>query len=124
RHLYVTLSDVRGFAVVDFAQHKVVDQIDLPPSPSGTPDDKHLNPHIPCHGIGVAPDNKSLWINSRWDETLFVYSLPDLKPVGHVRIGVYPEWLTFSPDSKLVYDSNRGENTVSVIDAKMMKEIT
>jgi len=36
------------------------------------------------HGIGIAPDHKTLWTNSRPANAVFVYSLPDLKLLGHL----------------------------------------
>ena len=35
-----------------------------------------------------------------------------------------PDWLTITPDGKMVYVANAGSNTVSVIDAKTRKEVT
>jgi YVTN family beta-propeller protein len=55
---------------------------------------------------------------------VFVYSLPDLKYLGYVKVGEVPDWLTFTPDGKLVYVANAGSNTVSVIDAAARKELT
>jgi len=34
-----------------------------------------------------------------------------------------PEWITFTPDSKVVYVSNSGAGSVSAIDTNTMKEI-
>jgi YVTN family beta-propeller protein len=120
RRIFVSTSFFHGFEVVDFAERRVVAKIKLPDEPRGgkTPD-----PHSPSHGIGVAPDNKSLWVNSKNADAVFVYSLPDLNLRGHALTGARPHWLTFSPDSKMVYDINTAENTVSVIDAETLKEV-
>jgi YVTN family beta-propeller protein len=82
----------------------------------------------------VAPDGKSLWINSTLANAVFEYSLPDLKLIGHANLpevhplgrtpsGSVPEWITFTPDSKRVYVSNSGAQSVSVIDAETLKEV-
>jgi YVTN family beta-propeller protein len=120
RRIFVNLGELHGFAVVDFATHKEVARINLPDKPGS-----FQIPHTGniCHGIGVAPDGKTLWVNSKLWNAVFVYSLPDLKLLGHAGTGIVPEWITFSPDSKKVYDSNTGENTVSVIDSKTLKEV-
>ena len=87
---------------------------------------------MPSHGIGVAPDGKSLWVNSHIANSVFAYSLPDLKLLGHASlpdlklegrdaIGSIPDWLTFTPDSKLVYVGNSTFNTVVAIDTKTFK---
>jgi len=120
RRIFVNTSFLHGFEVVDFAQRKVVATIKLPDDPPGG---KTLDID-PSHGIGVAPDNRTLWVNSKSADAVFVYSLPDLKLLGHVLTGEVPEWLTFTPDSKKVYISTGGENTVSVIDATTLKLLT
>jgi YVTN family beta-propeller protein len=82
----------------------------------------------------VAPDGKSLWVNSTAANAVFKYSLPDLKLVGHVPLpqihplgqpatGSVPEWITFTPDSAVVYISNSGAASVSAVDATSMKLI-
>jgi YVTN family beta-propeller protein len=89
----------------------------------------------PSHGIGVAPDGKSLWVGSTLANAVFEYSLPDLKLVGHSALplvhplsrpptGAVPEWITFTPDSKTVYVSNSAARSVSAIDTKTLKSIS
>jgi YVTN family beta-propeller protein len=120
RQIFVQLGELHGFAVVDFATHTEVATIKLPDEPSGG---QNSNTSAPSHGIGITPDGKTLWVASRKADAVFVYSLPDLKLLGHVLVGVKPEWITITPDSKRVYVSNDAENTVSAIDAKTLKEI-
>lgn len=123
RRIFVTTSFLRGFDVVDFSKQELVDTIKLPDGPR---EGKihFLDREVPCHGIGIPPDGKTLWINARTNDAVFVYSLPDLKVLGHVLTGMRPEWITFTPDSKTMYDSNAADNTVSVIDTKTLKEVT
>ena len=65
---------------------------------------------------------------------MFAYSLPDLKPIGRVRLpeikvpgrepmAAVPNWVTFTPDSKQIYISNAAHNSVSAIDTQAMKEM-
>jgi YVTN family beta-propeller protein len=88
----------------------------------------------PCHGIAIAPDGKSLWINSTIDNAVFAYSLPDLRLLGHVLlplreksgqppISAIPNWITFTPDSDRLFVSNSALDSVSVIDAAAMKQV-
>src|SRR5207244_2491712 len=88
----------------------------------------------PSHGIGVAPDNKTLWVTSIPNNAVYVYSLADLKLVGHVMLpdlklpGHQPissvaNWVTFTPDSKTIYISNASLRTVTAIDTQAMKVI-
>jgi YVTN family beta-propeller protein len=133
RRIFVQLSGLNGFAVVDFASRKEVARILLPDQPGGFGTaEERLG--TPSHGIGVAPDGKSLWVNSTVANAIFEYSLPDLQLVGYCALpvqqpanraplGAVPEWITFTPDSQRVYDSNSGARSVSVIDAKTLKLI-
>jgi YVTN family beta-propeller protein len=131
RRIFINLSGFHGFAVIDFATHKEVARIRLPDEPALFPMRPRSNP---CHGIGVAPDNKTLWVTSRPANAVFVYSLPDLKLLGHVPlpelklpghapIGAIPHWVDFTPDSKTAYISNATVKSVSAIDVKTLKEV-
>jgi YVTN family beta-propeller protein len=120
RRIFVLTSYLHGFQVVDFAERKITAKIKLPDQPNGG---KNPDRTAPSHGLGVTPDGKTLWVNGRNADAVFVYSLPDLKLVGHVLTGVKPDWITISPDGKMLYDSNVSENTVSVIDTVTLKEV-
>lgn len=115
--IFVQLSGFHGFAVVDFKTHKEVTRIKLPSEPGGSP----AEGGAPSHGIGVAPDGKTLWVNSSYANAVFIYSLPDLRVQGYVKTGAVPDWITFTPDK--VYVANSGANSVSVIDMASRKEI-
>ncbi len=118
--MFVQESDLHGFEVVDFKTRESVKTIMLPGEPISL---VGMQSGAPAHGIAVAPDNKTLWVNSSVAGAVFIYSLPDLKLLGHTVIGDVPDWLTFTPDSKVVYISNAGSNSVSAIDTKTFKEI-
>jgi len=133
RRIFVQLQGFHGFAVVDFARREQVAQIKLPDQPGGFGIAEGRTA-VPSHGIGVAPDGKSLWVNSTLANAVFKYSLPDLQLVGHAelpqvhplgrpRSGAVPEWITFTPDSDRVYVSDSAAQCVSVIDTKTLKEV-
>ena len=123
RRLFVQLSDFHGFAVVDFATRRELQRITLPEVPAA---ERHLQglQGSPSHGIGVTPDGKTLWVNSKMNSHIYAYSLPDLKLLGGVHVGDHPDWLTFTPDSKSVYVANAGSNSVSVVDVASRREVT
>ena len=121
RRLFVQLSDLHGFVIFDMASRKVVNKVQLPAAP---PEAKPHIPRTPSHGIGVAPDGKTLWVNSALNNSVYAYSLPDLKFLGGVAVGLVPDWITFTPDSQRVYVSNAGANSVSAIDVRSMKELS
>jgi YVTN family beta-propeller protein len=133
RRIFVQVMRFNGFAVVDFARREQVAQIELPDEPRGF-EIAEGRLEVPSHGIGVAPNGKSLWINSTLANAVFEYSLPDLRLIGHAKLpevhplgralsGAVPEWITFTPDSKRVYVSNSAAKSVSVIDAETLKEV-
>jgi YVTN family beta-propeller protein len=117
--MFVQLSGYHGFAVVDFKTHKEVARIKLPDTPSGG----SAEGGAPSHGIGVSPDNKTLWVNSSYANAVYIYSLPDLKVLGYVKTGKVPDWITFTPDGAMIYVANSGANSVSAIDTKSRKEV-
>jgi len=96
-----------------------VGRIELPNEPR----DGTAQSAAPSHGIGVAPDGKTLWVDSSLASGVYAYSLPDLKVLGYVRTGEVPDWLTFTPDSTKVYVANAGANSVSVIDTASRKQV-
>jgi YVTN family beta-propeller protein len=133
RRIFVQLSRFHGFAVVDFAKRAEVARIKLPDQPGGFGIAEGRG-GTPSHGIGVSPDGQSLWVNSTFANAVFKYSLPDLKligkvklpeihPLGHAPTGAVPEWITFTPDSNLVYVSDSAARLVSVIDTKTLKQV-
>jgi YVTN family beta-propeller protein len=133
KRIFVQLSELNGFAVVDFANRAEVARIKLPDQPGGFGvAEGRLG--TPSHGIGVSPDGKALWVNSTFANAVFKYSLPDLKlvgyvalpevhPLGHPATGGVPEWITFTPDSKLLYVSNSGARSVSAIDTATLQQV-
>jgi YVTN family beta-propeller protein len=131
--IFVQLSGLDGFAVVDFAQRKEIAQIKFPDEPKGYGvAEGRIGAGVPSHGIGVAPDGKTLWVNSHRANAVFAYSLPKIELLGHAvlpdlrlpgrdPIGAIPDWLTFTPDSKTVYVGNSTFNSVVAIDIQTRK---
>jgi YVTN family beta-propeller protein len=124
KRVFVQLSDFHGFAVVDFAQRKEVARIELPNDIPADKVDKGPFNASPSHGLGVAPDGRTLWVTSRPNARVYAYALPDLKLLGAIDLGGRPDWVTFTPDSKQVYISTENTNSVVAIDVAARKEIT
>jgi len=131
KRIFVQLSDFNGFAVVDFNLRKEVARIELPAAKAQFETDGG-RATAPSHGIGVAPDGKTLWVTSIPNNAVYVYSLedlmlvgevalPSLKLPGHGPISAVANWVTFTPDSKIVFVSNAGLRSVSAIDSGSMK---
>ena len=132
RRIFVNLGSANSFSVVDFAKRAEVARIKAPDEPKGFGGGRGCESD--GHGIGIAPDQKTLWVNSRPANSVFVYSLPEIKLIGHVSLPEQvvpgkpnragsPAWITFTPDSKAVYVSSCGVKTVTAIDVQAMKEV-
>ena len=131
KRIFAQLSDLNGFAVVDFANRKETARIELPKPARDFETDGGRN-SAPSHGIGVTPDNKTLWVTSIPNNAVVVYSLDDLKMLGqvalpalklpgHEAISAVANWVTFTPDAKTIYVSNAGSRSVTAIDVAAMK---
>jgi YVTN family beta-propeller protein len=123
KRIFVQLSNLHGFAVVDFAQRKEVARVELPNDIPADKVDKGPFNASPSHGLGVAPDGRTLWVTSRPNARVYAYSLPELKLLGAVDLGGRPDWVTFTPDSKQVYISTENTNSTVVVDVAVRKEI-
>jgi YVTN family beta-propeller protein len=131
KRIFAQISDLNGFVVVDFAARKEVARITLPKTAATFETDPGRDTS-PSHGIGVSPDGKTLWVTSIPNNSVFVYSLADLKQIGEVALPVLkirgreqissvPNWVTFTPDGKTIYISNAGMRSVTAIDTASMK---
>lgn len=122
KYLFVQLGDFNGFAVIDFASREEIKRIKHPELPSG-------KPTVPdgdgvSHGMAVTPDQKLLVVDSRLNNMLYVYSLPEVKYVGGAELGGKgAAWVSLAPDGKTAYVANAVTNDVSVVDIKSLKEI-
>jgi YVTN family beta-propeller protein len=132
RRIFVNLGPTNSFSVVDFAKRAEVARIKAPDEPTGFGGGRGCESN--AHGIGISPDQKTLWVNSRPSNSVFAYSLPDIKLLGHVSLPEQivpgkpsrsgnPAWITFTPDGKTVYVSSCGVKTVTAIDVQKMKEV-
>jgi len=120
--IFVQLSALNGFAVVDFATHKEINRITLPALPAGKA--PFMVGGNESHGMAVTADGKTLVVNSRLNSSIYFYSIPDLKLVGSTEVGKSPDWVMLTPDGKTAYVANAASNSVSVVDIKSMKEVT
>ena len=122
RNIYVQLSGYHGFAVVDFASGQETQRIEHPAIPNQHAHTDGLQ-GAPAHGLGIPADGKTLWSTSKVYGHAYVYSLPDLKPMGTVFVGQHPEWITFTPDGKFAYFGAAGANMTVAVDVKAMKVV-
>src|ERR1700728_463272 len=126
------MSTLNGFSVIDKHDQKEAARIKLPGVPQEY-DSGGYRDNEPSHGIGIAPDNKTLWVTSIPNNAVYEYSLADLKLIGKgdlpsekiagraTPLSAGANWVTFTPDGKELYVSNSGMRSVSVVDTTAMK---
>lgn len=122
KRMFVQITNLHGFAIVDWAKRMEVGRIMLPEIPVAERNSDGIQ-GSPAHGILPSPDMKTLWSTSKFNSRVYAYSLPDLKYLGEVRVGTVPDWMTFTPDSKKLYVANAHDDYVSVIDVAARREI-
>ena len=122
RNMYVQVTNLHGFAVVDWAKRMEVDRIVQPDIPESQRNAYGIQ-GAPAHGIKASPDGTTLWSTSKINGHVYAYSLPDLEYLGGVQVGVVPDWMTFTPDGKYLYVANAHSNSVSVVDVAALTEI-
>lgn len=126
RRVYIQLGFLDGFSVLDFETQEEVARITLPDI-DNLVDLDHGRVGSPSHGIGVAPDQQTVWVTSIPQNSVFIYStddlsllgtvaLPDLELPGYPRGGSVANWVTFTPDGSTIYVSNSGLKSVTAID--------
>jgi YVTN family beta-propeller protein len=123
RTMYVAISNLHGFAIVDIPQKKVIRRVVMPA--------EHPHPHprkyepidTLTHGLALSPDQSELWVTSLLDDSVYIYDVNAGKIVGRVATGDGPNWVSFSPDGKYVCVSNSDSNDVSIIDVQARREV-
>jgi YVTN family beta-propeller protein len=120
--LFVQIGDFNGFVVVDFKARKEVTRITLPHLAAGRV--PMISGSSESHGMAVTPDQKTLLVNSRLNNALYAYSIPDLKVVGRADLtGKGAAWVTITPDGKRAYVADPVTNQTLVVDIPTMKEV-
>jgi YVTN family beta-propeller protein len=134
KRVFVQLSAFNGFAAIDFAEQKEETRVTLPGVPQEF-DSGGYRDNEPSHGIGVSPDNKTLWVTSIPNNAVYEYALDGLKLTGKVDLpsvkiagrdkplSAVASWVTFTPDGKELFISNSGLRSVSVVDTAAMKVV-
>jgi YVTN family beta-propeller protein len=119
--MYVALSALSGFAIVDMATDMITEVV-LPPTP-GLP--CTIEPgNTPTHGIGLTPDLKKLWVTDVAGAGVYVYDVATKKLSTKIAVGKCPNWFAISSDGEYVAVTNAESNSVSIIDAKTQKVLS
>jgi YVTN family beta-propeller protein len=121
--MYVALTRLHGFVVVDIKAGKVVRKVEMPARHPEPRPMKLESAGTYTHGLGLSPDEKELWVTSLLDEAIYVYDLETGKIIAAPPTGDEPNWVTFSADGRYCIVTNGGENSVSVYSLKTHQEV-
>lgn len=122
--MYVAVSDLHGFVIVDVPGKRVIERVEMPAEHSGPLRLlKYETPDTRTHGLALAPDGSELWVTSLIDDCMYIYDVKARKITGRVATGKGPNWVVFSPEGKYVCISNTDTDDVSIIDAKARREV-
>lgn len=122
KEIVAQLSDFHGFVLVDFRTRQEVKRVTLPDVPGQEKATDGVQ-GAPSHGLAITPDGKVLWATSKWFGYVAAYSLPDLKLLKVVPVGLIPEWLTIPPDGKNLYVAVAGQDQTVVVANKTMQVV-
>jgi YVTN family beta-propeller protein len=120
KKMYVALSQLHGFEIINLSGNRAIQRVELPPGPpppSGPCED------TPTHGLALTPDGKELWVTSIYDSGVYVYDIASTKVSKMIPTGGCPNWIAFSADGKYTAVSGDPTSDVSIIDTKARKEI-
>ena len=121
--MYVAVSYLHGFEVVDIPSQRVVQRVEIPAQNPHATLGPFETPDTFTHGLAVSPDGREVWVTSELDNAMYVYDLNAKKVTARVPTGIGPNWVTFSPDGKYVCVSNAGSDDVSIIDVRTRREV-
>lgn len=116
--LYVALSNLIGFVVVDTATKAVTRTVELGKLPEGVPQ-PYLDTY--SHAIQLTQDEKELWLTDCINDLVRVVRLADMKEVAQIRVGHFPHWFTMRPDGKVLFVSLWYSDAVAAIDVASRK---
>jgi YVTN family beta-propeller protein len=117
--MYVAVSYLHGFDIVNIPEKKVLARVEMPAQHSGPPRPRKFEtPDTLTHGLALTPDGKELWVTSLLDDCVYIYDLQTRKFVGRLATGDGPNWIVFSPDGKYGCVSNTDSDDVSIFDVK------
>ena len=100
---FVCVNDLLGFEVGDLVSGEKLLRVEVEGFPRG-PVKRH---GCPSHGIGITPDESTLWLCDGHNERLHVFDLTVWPPqqVASVALREQPGWVSFRADGRHVFSS-------------------
>jgi YVTN family beta-propeller protein len=119
--IYVALSKLLGFAVVDPATRQVTRTVSLGTLPEGLP-----QPYKDTwtHALQLANGGRELWLCDDINDLVRVVRLSDMKEVAQIRTGHFPHWFAIRPDGEVIFVSLWFSDAVAAIDVQSRKVVS
>jgi YVTN family beta-propeller protein len=118
RTIYVALSNLLGFVVVDASARKVVRRVELGTLPEGVPQPYRATW---THALQLSPDGRELWVTDDINDLLRIVRLADMKEIAQIRTGHFPHWFALRPDGKVLFASLWFSDAVAAVDIASRK---
>jgi DNA-binding beta-propeller fold protein YncE len=114
---FVNVNDLLGFEIGDLKSGKFLERVEV----SGFQKGATKRHGCPCHGIGLTPDERELWLADSFNRRLHVFDATVMPPKQLLSIALRdePGWVTFTIDGRYAYPS-----TGDVVDTKTHKVVT
>jgi YVTN family beta-propeller protein len=119
--MFVAVSDLHGFNVIDVPTQKLVSRVEIPSENTKLGSLQYETPDTLTHALALTPDGSELWVSSLLDNRMYIYDVKAKKVTGWVPTGS-PSWIVFTPDGKYACISNADTDDISVIDVKTRHE--
>jgi YVTN family beta-propeller protein len=124
RTMYVAISNLHGFNIVDIPEKKVTQTVEMPSEHAGPPRPREFEtPDTTTHGLALSPDENEIWVTSLLDDCIYIYDLRAKKVIARLNTGDGPNWVVFSPDGKFACVSNTDSDDVSIFSVKERREV-
>jgi DNA-binding beta-propeller fold protein YncE len=124
RTMYVAVSFLHGFNIVDIAEQQVTRRVEMLSEHPGPPRPRQFeSPDTYTHGLALSPDESEIWVTSLLDDCIYIYDLKAKKVVGRLNTGDGPNWVAFTPDGRLACVSNTDSDDISIFSVKERREL-
>jgi YVTN family beta-propeller protein len=119
KRLYANVDTLIGFEVADVPSRKLLHRVQ-----AEVPEELLRVPSR-SHGIGLLPGEKELWMCDVFHDRTYVFDLTTASPkqVASIVMKGGGYWMTFAPDGRFCYISERIGDTVAVVDTASRKVV-
>src|SRR6202047_5503390 len=124
RTMYVAVSDLHGFNIVDIPEKKVTQRVEIPSEHPAPPRPREFEtPDTTTHGLALNADESEIWVTSLLDDCIYIYDLKAKRVSARLNTGDGPNWVVFSPGGKFACVSNTDSDDVSIFSVKERREL-